>query len=104
MRMAFHRRLRRAAAIALASVVFIFLQEGELSAETSLSQNNTVKINGNTAGQGVECPLFQLDTGEMVTLSGEIPPSDGKWALVGHWLNASPCMQGRTFRIISYSR
>lgn len=62
------------------------------------------EIRGQTAGQGVECPLFRLDDGEVITLSGDAPSGDGVWVLTGFWMDASHCMQGRTFRISDFRK
>lgn len=58
-------------------------------------------VEGAFAGMGVECPLFRLSTGEMITLSGAIPQLElGKTvSLSGRWARISNCMQGRTFRV-----
>ncbi len=58
-----------------------------------------VAIEGTTAGMGVVCPLFRLDDGETVTLSGWRPEAQGRYRLTGRWQRFSNCMQGRTFRV-----
>ncbi|MFB2552797.1 hypothetical protein [Ensifer soli] len=58
-----------------------------------------IEIVGDMAGPGVECPLFRLESGEVITLSGPAPKGEGAYALTGRFLQFSNCMQGRTFRI-----
>jgi len=59
-------------------------------------------IAGSFVGAGVECPLFRLEDGEQITLTGNIPDLVvGQTArLRGRWARLSTCMQGRTFHVL----
>ncbi len=58
-------------------------------------------IEGVYVGPGVECPLFELDNGRQVTLSGQVPEleSGARFKLTGRWARISNCMQGATFNV-----
>lgn len=58
-------------------------------------------IEGVYAGPGVECPLFKLTDGRLITLSGKLPALETKatFELTGRWVRISTCMQGDTFQV-----
>ena len=92
----------RKGALGLAMVTFIgtsgpLASGGDNSSKPSMERK---VIEGAFAGMGVECPLFRLSTGEMITLTGAIPQLEvGQTvSLSGRWARISYCMQGRTFR------
>lgn len=58
-----------------------------------------VEIAGTPAGRGVECPLFRLDDGEVISLTGLAPEGTARVVLAGRWQARSPCRQGRSFRV-----
>lgn len=61
------------------------------------------ELSGILAGSGVTCPLFRLSDGEVISLTGDLPPAEiGPLRITGTWLNKSNCMQGRTFRVQAY--
>jgi hypothetical protein len=63
------------------------------------SAGDMVEITGTPAGRGVVCPLFRLDDGEVISLTGAAPQGEARVVLSGFWLLRSPCQQGRTFRV-----
>ena len=58
-------------------------------------------IEGVYAGPGVECPLFRLTDGRLITLSGKLPAleTEAIFRLTGRWARISTCMQGDTFQV-----
>ena len=58
-------------------------------------------IEGVYAGPGVECPLFKLTDGRLITLSGKLPAleTEATFRLTGRWVRISTCMQGDTFQV-----
>jgi hypothetical protein len=54
----------------------------------------------------VTCPQFQLDSGEIISLSGRPPElvAGARLTLTGRWTFDSNCMQGRDFRITGGER
>lgn len=58
-------------------------------------------ISGYYAGPGVICPLFKLDGGETISLSGDYPElaAGQHFVLSGRWAEKSKCMQGREFHV-----
>jgi hypothetical protein len=61
--------------------------------------DGALALEGVTAGRGVVCPLFRLDDGEMISLTGWHPEAEGRYRLTGRWQVNSNCMQGRSFRV-----
>jgi hypothetical protein len=61
-------------------------------------------VEGALIGPGVECPQFQLAEGEVISLTGAFPDSEGTYQLTGRWARLSFCMQGRTFDVLSFAR
>lgn len=61
-------------------------------------------VTGVFIGPGVECPQFQTQDGEQISLRGDGVDrlvANTTLHLTGQFLRASPCMQGRTFRVTS---
>lgn len=67
------------------------------------SKADLVTIIGTAAGRGVVCPLFRLEDGGLVTLSGKVSdlPNKTTMYLTGRWAKVSTCMQGRTLIVES---
>ena len=59
-------------------------------------------IEGVYAGPGVECPLFKLTDGRVITLSGKLPALEtgATFKLTGRCARMSTCMQGDTFQVL----
>lgn len=75
---------------------------GPTSAETSdPGSQNEIIIEGTFLRMGIECPVFQLASGQQITLSGSVPPLNPEEVvrLKGKWARASTCMQGATFHV-----
>ena len=68
---------------------------------SSAPRAEMVVIEGVYAGPGVECPLFQITNGDLVTLSGKLPALErgATFKLTGRWARVSTCMQGQTFHV-----
>ncbi|OSQ47259.1 hypothetical protein MGEO_16005 [Marivita geojedonensis] len=64
------------------------------------------KITGTYVGQGAMCPLFQLDHGERITITGRLPGMEpGEFfEFTGRWSLRSYGMQGRNFHVSSFVR
>lgn len=67
----------------------------------SAASNPLQAITGTYQGQGVECPLMRLSDGQIISLSGDIPEMEigEERSLIGRWMRASGCMQGRNFQV-----
>jgi hypothetical protein len=57
-------------------------------------------LQGEMIGPGVECPLFRLTDGEIISLTGLVPDVQGSYALTGRWSRFSKCMEGRSFQVL----
>ena len=59
------------------------------------------RISGTYLGQGAACPLFRLDDGELITLTGRLPGMlpGSTYDFEGRWRVNAGCMQGRTFDV-----
>jgi len=81
----------------------LFFLTGSIAMSTDKTADSIFEITGSYFGPGVECPQFQLDSGEMISLvnmPGEIE-AGATVTLQGDWPMFSKCMQGRTFRVLS---
>ena len=60
-----------------------------------------IVIIGVFMGPGAECPQFQMESGETISLSGQVPDHQvgDQGTLVGRWAMMSKCMQGREFYV-----
>ena len=74
---------------------------GDVPINTDNARQTGEIITGAFQGQGVECPVFRLESGERVTLMGIIPSLDigEEVSLTGRWARISSCMQGRSFQV-----
>lgn len=59
-------------------------------------------ITGTLTGPGVECPLFALPDGEVISLTGAVPEKPQAYRLTGRWARFSYCMEGRSFHVVTF--
>lgn len=59
-------------------------------------------ITGTLTGTGVECPLFTLSEGEVISLTGAVPDQAQAYRLTGRWARFSYCMEGRSFHVETF--
>lgn len=80
--------------------------DGVALALSDPARRDVVTVSGEFAGPGVICPQFRLDSGETISLSGDVPQhSRGeRRVLRGSWRPISKCMQGREFRVLPDSQ
>lgn len=67
----------------------------------SHSDTDAQPLRGVFIGSGVTCPQFQLQSGEQISLSGDVSAMQiGKtYELRGRFARLSKCMQGRELRV-----